>query len=128
MLNKTERLIVKTILDFSGEKETVLITRAELLDGVNARARDKTKLDESSLDEKIRELELDGYFDVIDSYRKDEQVYCITLRGKARHLPREEEQVKRKVVFDLKVKIALAITGAVIAFVITLLLNMIKHC
>lgn len=128
MLNKTEKIIVKTVSDCFGDKETGLITRTDLLDKVNLRMSAKTALDEYSLDKTLRQLEADGYFDVIDSFRKGEKVYCITVKEKTRQLPREEEQIKRKVVFDLKVKIALAVAGAVIAFMITLLLNSVAHC
>ena len=90
---------------------------------VNKQLSEKNRLSEEQLDESLRHLVIDGYFDVTDSSRKGQPVYCIILHDKAEALPREEEQIKRKAFFDLKMKILLGVIGAVVTFVIGIILK-----
>ena len=69
----------------------------------------------------LRSLELDDYFDLIQSDRKGEKMYVITLHANGEAYKRTALQVRRSVAF----KIGLSVGGAVITFVVGLLLKMI---
>lgn len=63
--------------------------------------------DEEELDNTLRNLEIDDYFDVTRSDRKGELVYCISMHQKGLAFARVEKAFKS----NLKFKILLAVIG-----------------
>ena len=62
----------------------------------------------------LRSLELDDYFDLIESDRKGERMFVITLHANGLAYKRTSQQMKRSIAF----KIALSVAGAVVTFVV----------
>ena len=67
----------------------------------------------------LRSLELDDYFDLIESDRKGERMFVITLHANGFAYKRTSLQMKRSIAF----KIGLSVAGAVITFVVGLILK-----
>ncbi len=81
----------------------------------------KERPDESELQDILHALQADGYLDVILSDRKGEPVYVITLRPGGYTYRRESLQEKRNIAF----RVGLAVAGAVLSFLVGLLLRVI---
>lgn len=114
-LNKTERETLECVLSFAGKRDRVLLSPEELLGALPA----KRKYDGEKLDKILTDLQSDGYFDLVRTDRKGEKMYVIELLPAGHNYKREEGQLKRRVWF----KIGLAVVGAVVTFVVGLLLK-----
>ena len=99
------------------EKGVCLISPAELIDLLPLRK----KYTEERLEEMLRQLALDDYFELLSSERKGEKMYVISLRTKGQAYKRCSLQQKR----DVAVKMLLAVASAVVAFVVGLILKRI---
>lgn len=77
--------------------------------------------DEAQTEKILRDLQSDGYINLILSERKGERMYVITLRAGGIGFLREEQQLKRSILW----KTFLTITGAVASFLVGLLLKVL---
>lgn len=101
------------------DKKSCLIKQADILKKIKF-----TK--EFSLDEVveiIKTLEVDDYFDVIETVKDGEIIYCFNLHLKGEGFEREIENKKRAIKF----KIAMTVLGAVGSLAITFILKQIFH-
>ena len=94
-----------------------LVSPAEILSALPK----KSRCSEERLDRVLRELQLDDYFEMLSSERKGEKMYVITLHAEGRAFKRYSVQMKR----DFALKIGWAVTSAVIAFLVGLLMKWI---
>ena len=110
MLSKTEKEVLKIINDNANISGSALMS-AEI---ISACASKKVKLNAEAVERTLKSLEVNGYVDVVNTYKKDIPYYCIVLseRGKNYLLVcKEDARV-------IKSKIFLAVLGAVISFLI----------
>lgn len=118
MLNKSEHTVMKTVYGLCRADGKCLISPKELLSKLAFAGKN---FSEEKLERVLRALELDGYFELLSSDRKGEQMYVITMRAKGFAFQRSYEQEKRRFIL----KIVWAIASASIAFFVGMLLSAI---
>ena len=117
MLNKQENEVMSAVYDMGDGKDSCLVSPMEIVSLLPA----KRKYTPQKVEQILRSLELDDYFDLIASDRKGEKMYVITLHPNGVAYKRTALQVRRNVTF----KIVLSVAGAEITFVVGILLKMI---
>ena len=117
MLNKKETEIMNTVYELCHEKGVCLIAPTELLSLLPQR-RNYT---EEQVETILNELALDDYFELLSSERKGEKMYVISLRANGYAFKRYFAQMRR----DAAVKIFWAVTSAVVAFLVGVILKRI---
>lgn len=117
MLSKRENEIMNAVYALCHEKGVCLVSPAELLALLPLRKN----YTEENLEELLRQLALDDYFELLFSERKGEKMYVLSLRTKGQAYKRCSIQQKR----DVAVKMLLAVVSAVVAFVVGLILKRI---
>ena len=117
MLNKQENEVMSAVYDMCDGKESCLVSPMEIVSLLPA----KRRYTPQKVEQILRSLELDDYFDLIASERKGEKMYVITLHPNGVAYKRTVVQVRRNVTF----KIVLSVAGAVVTFVVGILLKMI---
>ena len=103
MLNREENEIMRAVYELCGGKGCCLVSPYDLMSLLPA----KRGYTAERVDRLLRSLELDDYFDLLESDRKGER-------------PRERLQMRRSIAF----KIGLSVAGAVITFLVGLLLRL----
>ncbi len=116
-LNRRENEVMNAVFELSGGKERFLVAPCELTAVLPA----KGKYDEAVLERTLNSLALDGYFEFVESERRGEKTYVILMHEAGLSYRRRDYQRKRGVFF----RFAVAALGAVITFVVGILLRMI---
>ena len=116
-LNKRENEVMQAVFSLSLGKQRFLVAPCEILAALPPKAR----FDEEILDRTLRSLELDGYFQLIESERKGEKVYVVLMHEAGLAYQRSDIQRKRTVAF----KWGVAAIGACITFFIGVILRFI---
>ena len=117
MLNKQENEVMKAVYDMCDGKGSCLVSPLEIMSILP----EKKGYAPEKIDAILRTLELDDYFDLIESERKGEKMYVITLHANGEAYDRTRLQVRRGIAF----KIGLSVAGAVVTFVVGLILKSI---
>ncbi len=117
MLTKNEDKIMFAVYSACKEKSCALLSPDDILTMAGVRG----VVSYDALDKILEALEYDDYFDLILSDRRGEKVYCITLHEKGQGYKRQKTIVKR----NLEFKLAIAVGGALVSFVIGLILKAI---
>lgn len=114
MLSKNEDKVMRVLFKESKDKKAYLISPADLLKmaGVDA-------ITLSELDRVMKDLSVDGYFDLVYSDRRGETVYCVSLTEKGKGYQRNAKLIKRNLLYRLIVTIGFAF----LSFIIGLLLK-----
>ena len=115
MLTKREKRVMDRVFELCAGEGSCLCAPWDILQQFSARERP----DEAQLEGILHDLQADGYFDVIRSERRGDPVYVITLRAGGYSYCRESLQVRRSIAF----RVALATGGAVLSFLVGLLLR-----
>ena len=115
MLNRRESEIMRAVYGLCGERENCLVSVYDILRMLPQR-RGYTA---EAVEEILRALECDDYFDLVLSERKGERMYVITLHRSGAEYRRDRQQVRRGVAS----RIALSAAGAVVAFLVGLFLR-----
>ncbi len=115
MLNRREIEVMNRVYSLCHEKGVCLISPMEFL---SLLPKNKSYTEES-LENILGELSLDGYFELLSSERKGEKMYVISLRESGYAFKRTYAQMRR----DGVVKIFWAITSAVVAFLVGVILK-----
>ena len=117
MLSKRENEIMNAVYALCHEKGVCLVSPAELL----ALLPSRKSYTEENLEEFLRQLALDDYFELLFSERKGEKMYVISLHANGYAFKRCYVQMRRSVAL----KLTWAILSAVVAFLVGLLLKRI---
>ncbi len=117
MLSKTETEVMSRVYSLCHEKGVCLISPTELI----AMLPERKSYTEEGVEHILSELALDGYFELLSSERKGEKMYVISMRESGYAFKRGFQQMRR----DAAVKIFWAITSAVVAFLVGVLLKRI---
>ena len=115
MLNKQENEVMRAVYEMCDGRESCLVSPLEIMSILP----EKRRYTPEKVDAILRSLELDDYFDLIESERKGEKMYVITLHDNGVAYKRTSQQVRRSVAF----KVGLSVLGAVITFVVGLILR-----
>ena len=115
MLTKNEDEIMHAVYDLCDGTDSCLISPAEILSLLPA----KRKYTYEKIDNILRELMYDGYFDLISSERKGEKMYVINLKEAGFAYKRSIKQQRRDIAF----RITLAFIGAVATFIFGLIIK-----
>ena len=110
MLTKQENEIMNSVYRLCEGKGSCLVSPLEIM----SMLPEKRKYTVERVDRILRSLELDDYFDIIESDRKGERMYVITLHANGVAYKRTSIQMKRSIAF----KVALSVAGAIITFVV----------
>ncbi len=116
-LNKREDAVMNAVFTLSAGRERLIAAPYDIL----ALLPPKLKFDEEKLERVLRDLGLDGYFELIFSDRKGERVYVLHLTSRGLNFRRQDRQLKRSVWFRWGV----AAIGAVITALIGMLLRLL---
>ena len=117
MLNRKESEVMNAVYELSAGKSVCLVSPSELLTTLPPRG----KYTEENLEKILDALALDDYFELLSSERKGEKMYVISLRANGYAFKRGYVQMKR----DMAMKIFWAVTSAIIAFLVGLILKWI---
>ena len=117
MLNRRETEVMNAVYTLCHEKGVSLISPTELL----ALLPPRKKWTEERLERVLGELALDDYFELLSSERKGEKMYVISLRANGYAFKRCSAQMRR----DAAVKIFWAVTSAIVAFLVGVILKRI---
>ena len=117
MLSRRENEVMNAVYSMCHERGVTLLAPTELLSALPSRKR----YTEEQLDDILRELALDDYFELLSSERKGEKMYVIALRSNGYAYKRCSLQQRRGVAM----KMLWAIASAVVAFLVGLLLKRI---
>lgn len=117
MLNRRETEVMRAVYDLCREKGVCLIAPSELLE----RFPPRRGYTEKSLENILSSLALDEYFELLSSERKGEKMYVISLRANGYAFKRGYVQRQR----DVCEKIFWAVTSAVVAFLVGVILKRI---
>lgn len=110
MLTKQENEIMNAVYRLCEGKGSCLVSPLEIM----SMLPERKKYTAEKVDGILRSLELDDYFDIIQSDRKGERMYVITLHTNGVAYKRINQQVKRSIAF----KVVLSVAGAIITFVV----------
>jgi hypothetical protein len=116
MLSKKQRVVLKIINDNSESGNSLLSVPL-----ISAFSQNYKRLSNEEVEKIIVSLSARGYIEVINTFKKDEPYYCITLTSKGLNYKAEFlEDVK-----DLRLKLTITALGAVVSFIIGRILFMI---
>lgn len=116
MLNRQENEVMRAVYEMCDGRDCCLVSPLELVSILPGKKYTPEKVEAI-----LRSLELDDYFDIIESDRKGERLFVITLHPNGFAYKRTSQQMKRNVAF----KIGLSVAGAVVTFVVGLILKSI---
>ncbi len=116
-LNKREDAVMNAVFTLSAGRERLIAAPYDILSLLPP----KLKIDEEKLDRVMRDLGLDGYFELIESDRKGERVYVLQLTSRGMNYRRQDSQLRRSVWFRWGV----AAIGAVITALMGMILKLI---
>ena len=115
LINKNEKILMDIIIKKCENTDTCLVKPQELIDSFPA----KNPTDEQKLNALLKSLELDNYFELINTDKNGEKVFCIILSAKGMGYTRQKAQDKKALYF----KIGLAIGSAIVTFIVGMILR-----
>ena len=118
-LNKREREVLQTVLQLANGKERMLVSPEEIL----ALLPPKRGYDTEKLESVLRDLEMDGYFELVFSDRKGEKMYVFHIQPAGLNYKRADKQLKRSVYFRWGVVAIGAVISALIGIIIKAIIS-----
>ena len=116
MLSRLENKVLINLLNVCKEKQAILISPIDLLKIIGTE-----HLTLSQLEKILNDLSTDGYFDLVNSDRRGEKVFCITMLEKGKGYIRSEHLEKR----NLIKRFTLTIGFAFLSFLVGIILKKI---
>ncbi len=113
MLSKTESKVMGVLFTECKEKTSLLITPVDLIRIIG----DKT-LNQKRLEKIMKDLFMDGYFDLVYSDRHGETVYCVTLTEKGKGYMRKKMVMRRNIIFRICFTVGLALLSFVTGLIL----------
>ena len=118
-LNKRETAGMGAVFRLSGGKERFLVSLYEIIAILPPRA----SYGEEQVERTLRALELDGYFELIESDRKGERVFVVHMKEAGLSYRRNDSLMRRRLVFKLLVTLACGVLSALVGIVVKSLLS-----
>ncbi len=113
MLSKNENKVMTALCTVCKDKDSTLISPMDLVNIVGDKGFTQT-----TLEQVMKDLNADGYFDLVYSDRRGEKVYCVTLLEKGKGYTRGVRVFKRNLLFRLGLTVALAIVSFLIGLIL----------
>ena len=113
MLSKLESRVMNVIYNSCKDKEGILISASDIVRLINL--EDVKIIDVQRV---VDDLYTDGYFDLVYSERKGEQIFCISLTEKGKGYKRSNKIFKRNLLFRVTLTIVLAIFSFLIGLIL----------
>ncbi|MBQ2717655.1 MAG: hypothetical protein IJF75_03550 [Clostridia bacterium] len=110
MLNKKERAVMNVIYNKCKSGTCCLIS----IDEIYKKLSKNRKMTKENIQKVVHLLELDDYFEVVNSERRGEPVLCINLHSKGLSFRREIVQLRRMIF----IRLLLAGMSAVATFIV----------
>ena len=118
MLSRKEKLIMKAVYSKAVKTEgKCLMTPTELLTDISF----KEDFRREDLEPCLKTLVLEDYFELIDTEKKGERVFCFTLHQNGYAFASQIESEKRAIKFKIVLTVAGAILSVTLVRVLTLL-------
>ena len=118
MLSKKQKLLMKVIYSHAIRKEGVCLIRPiDLLKEIPL----SSDFRRDELESNLKALVTEDFFEMITTDKKGEEYYCFTLHQNGYAVIRQIKNERRQIIF----KIALTVAGAVLSFVIGMILRSI---
>ena len=106
MLSRKEKVVMKSIYYEAVKKNGVCLMRPiDVLSNMTP----KVEITSDEVGTIIKALELDDYFELIETSKKGETVWCITLHQKGNAFYREILSEKRAIYFKISLSVAVAV-------------------
>lgn len=110
MINKRQRAVLKVIQDNCLNGDTCLLSK----DTIVAFCASNKLVNNSTVKEIVKSLDVDGYIEVVYSSREYEEIYCITLTSKGKNFKAE---YKREIQ-NIKYRLLITILCACVSFIV----------
>ena len=107
------------VFQLSEGKERFLAAPYELL----ALLPPRQNFDEEKLCAALRSLEMDGYFELIESDRKGERVFVIIMHDAGRSYQRSDKQRRRRMYYKIAVTLLCGVLSALVGLLVKSLLG-----
>ncbi|MCX4384646.1 MAG: hypothetical protein OSJ39_02465 [Clostridia bacterium] len=118
-LSKRENAVMSAVFRLSEGKERFLVAPYELL----ALLPPRQNFNEEKLYRTLRSLELDGYFELIESDRKGEPVFVVHMREAGRSFRRSDALRKRRIYYKIAVTLLCGALSALVGILVKSLLG-----
>ena len=118
-LSKRENSVMGAVFQLSGGKERFLAAPYELLSLLPRRLN----FDEEKLRSALRSLELDGYFELIESDRKGVRVFVIIMREAGLSFKRSDALRRRRMYYKIAVTLLCGALSALVGILVKSLLG-----
>lgn len=118
-LSKRENAVMSAVFQLSEGKERFLVAPYELL----ALLPPRMNFNEEKLYRALRSLELDGYFELIESDRKGEPVFVVHMREAGRSFRRSDALRKRRIYYKIAVTLLCGVLSALVGILVKSLLG-----
>ena len=118
-LSKRENAVMGAVFRLSEGKERFLVAPYELL----ALLPPRQNFNEEKLYRTLRSLELDGYFELIESDRKGEPVFVVHMREAGRSFRRSDALRKRRIYYKIAVTLLCGALSALVGILVKSLLG-----
>ena len=118
-LSKRENAVMSAVFQLSEGKERFLDAPYELL----ALLPPRQNFNEEKLNRTLRSLELDGYFELIESDRKGERGFVVHMREAGRSFRRSDALRKRRMYYKIAVTLLCGVLSALVGILVKSLLG-----
>lgn len=118
-LSKRENAVMSAVFQLSEGKERFLVSPYELM----AVLPPRMNFDEDRLRRVLNSLELDGYFELIESDRKGERVFVVHMKEAGRSFRRSDAVRKRRIFYKIAVTLLCGILSALVGILVKSLLG-----
>lgn len=114
MLSRKEKALLNFILEVAKDKESCLLSPDELINGLEP----KYTCSQIEIESFLEGLSQENYISVVNSDKKGELIYCITILNKGKSFVREEKNAKKNVANAIIRTVLLAILSFVVGLVL----------
>ena len=118
-LSKRENAVMGAVFQLSEGKDRFLVAPYEIL----ALLPPRLNFDEEKLYRILHSLELDGYFELVESDRKGERVFVIIMHDKGLCFQRSDYQRRRKMYYKIAVTLLCGVLSALVGILVKSLLG-----
>lgn len=118
-LSKRENAVMGAVFSLSEGKERFLVAPYELM----ALLPPRMNFDEEKLFRTMKSLELDGYFELIESDRKGERVFVVHMREAGLSFRRSDAVRRRRMYYKIAVTVLCGVISALVGILVKSLLG-----
>lgn len=114
MLSRKEKALLNYILQVTNDKDSCLLSPDEIIHGLEP----KHSCNQIEIEAFLDGLSQENYISVVNSDKKGELIYCITILSKGKSFVREEKNAKKGVVNAIVRTVLLAILSFIVGLIL----------